>query len=79
MSDTDWFFNDIEFDDEDIENSDLVDTFDPSVYDDITEMVQEYEDDIFYTTGKIGDQYWVEEKWSQDITDQIDWDSLDYE
>lgn len=69
--------------DEDVENfedPEVLDTYDPSLFDDVEEMVADFADDLFYSTARDDDgEYWVEETFSLDLTDEIDWDSIDYE
>lgn len=55
----------------------LVAAYDPSILDDIEEMVADYDEFLF--RDEPGLTYLSDENVSLDLTDQIDWDSVDYE
>lgn len=60
---------------DDIEDRDVVMSFDPSTWDDVEEMVVDFDSDLFYTVEKFEDPDDI----SLNLVDQLDWDSLDYE
>lgn len=68
-------------DDEYAEDPELLESFDPSVFEDAAEMADDF--DVFYSQARLDNDGDVtllsDEDVSLDLTDQIDWDSIDYE